>query len=153
MSSDSAIEPQSQSNFTRLAVRIGWGIFAAILLYAGNHWYDNREPITQLIVLQCGIAIILAVSLNIVNGFTGQFAIGHAGFMSVGAYTGASVTYFLQQNHYQVNAGTMLLGMILRRATRRRVRLDGRRSESAAARRLSGDCDAGVRRNYPHFDQ
>ncbi len=113
MPSVSAIEPQRQSNFKRLAVRIGWGIFAAILLFAGNAMQNRLQDLVQLIVLQCGIAIILAVSLNIVNGFTGQFAIGHAGFMSVGAYTGASVTYFLQQEHYQVNAATMLLGMIL----------------------------------------
>src|SRR6266404_4750831 len=33
-----------------------------------------------------GIAIILAVSLNLVNGLTGQFSIGHAGFMAVGGY-------------------------------------------------------------------
>src|SRR5258706_4524178 len=31
-----------------------------------------------------GIAIILAVSLNLVNGLTGQFSIGHAGFMAAG---------------------------------------------------------------------
>ena len=36
-----------------------------------------------------GIAIILAVSLNLVNGLTGQFSIGHAGFMAVGAYVSA----------------------------------------------------------------
>ena len=36
--------------------------------------------------------VILAVSLNVVNGFTGQFSIGHAGFMAVGAYTAALVT-------------------------------------------------------------
>ena len=35
------------------------------------------------------INIILALSLNLVNGFTGQFSIGHAGFMAVGAYTSA----------------------------------------------------------------
>ncbi|HLL51970.1 MAG TPA: branched-chain amino acid ABC transporter permease [Myxococcaceae bacterium] len=33
-----------------------------------------------------GVSIIMAVSLNIVNGMTGQFSIGHAGFMAVGAY-------------------------------------------------------------------
>src|SRR4051794_8841906 len=33
-----------------------------------------------------GVNVILAVSLNIVNGMTGQFSIGHAGFMAVGAY-------------------------------------------------------------------
>src|SRR6266446_5258850 len=36
-----------------------------------------------------GIAIIMAVSLNLVNGLTGQFSIGHAGFMAVGGYVSA----------------------------------------------------------------
>jgi branched-chain amino acid transport system permease protein len=39
-----------------------------------------------------GINIILAVSLNLINGFTGQFSIGHAGFMAIGAYSAAYVT-------------------------------------------------------------
>lgn len=38
------------------------------------------------------INIIMAVSLNLVTGFTGQFSLGHAGFMSIGAYTCAIVT-------------------------------------------------------------
>ncbi|HZX94361.1 MAG TPA: branched-chain amino acid ABC transporter ATP-binding protein/permease [Myxococcales bacterium] len=38
-----------------------------------------------------GIAIILAVSLNLVNGLTGQFSIGHAGFMAVGGYVSATM--------------------------------------------------------------
>jgi branched-chain amino acid transport system permease protein len=42
----------------------------------------------QIVVL-CGINIILAVSLNLINGFTGQFSIGHAGFMALGAYGSA----------------------------------------------------------------
>jgi branched-chain amino acid transport system permease protein len=46
------------------------------------------------IVTDIGIAIILAVSLNIVNGMTGQFSIGHAGFMTLGGYTAAFVTYY-----------------------------------------------------------
>jgi len=40
----------------------------------------------QRIVLLSGINIILAVGLNLINGTTGQFSIGHAGFMAVGAY-------------------------------------------------------------------
>ncbi|MEK7331110.1 MAG: branched-chain amino acid ABC transporter permease [Candidatus Eisenbacteria bacterium] len=47
--------------------------------------------IAQIIVL-CGINIILAVSLNLINGFTGQFSIGHAGFMALGAYGSAMFT-------------------------------------------------------------
>jgi branched-chain amino acid transport system permease protein len=51
------------------------------------------NPFLLRILLLSGIYITLAVSLNIVNGFTGQFSIGHAGFMAVGAYVGASLTY------------------------------------------------------------
>lgn len=45
----------------------------------------------QRIVLLAGINIILAVGLNLINGTTGQFSIGHAGFMAVGAYSAAYV--------------------------------------------------------------
>jgi branched-chain amino acid transport system permease protein len=38
------------------------------------------------------INIILAVSLNLVTGFTGQFSLGHAGFMAIGAYSCAIIT-------------------------------------------------------------
>jgi branched-chain amino acid transport system permease protein len=41
------------------------------------------------IITLAGINIILAVSLNLINGFTGQFSIGHAGFMAIGAYGSA----------------------------------------------------------------
>lgn len=44
------------------------------------------------VLYDIGVAIILAVSLNVVNGFTGQFSIGHAGFMAVGAYGSAFLT-------------------------------------------------------------
>jgi branched-chain amino acid transport system permease protein len=43
----------------------------------------------QRIVLLAGINVILAVGLNLINGTTGQFSIGHAGFMAVGAYGAA----------------------------------------------------------------
>ena len=57
---------------------------------------DVIGPFWQLnIVLVC-INIILAVSLNLINGFTGQFSIGHAGFMAVGAYVSAVLTVKFQ---------------------------------------------------------
>ncbi len=46
------------------------------------------------ILFDVGINIILAVSLNMVNGLAGQFSIGHAGFMAVGAYASIVVTYY-----------------------------------------------------------
>jgi branched-chain amino acid transport system permease protein len=42
------------------------------------------------ILINIGINITLAVSLNLVNGYTGQFSLGHAGFMAVGAYAAGS---------------------------------------------------------------
>ena len=50
------------------------------------------NPYYFQILMLVGINIVLAVSLNLVNGFTGQFSIGHAGFMAVGAYTSAMFT-------------------------------------------------------------
>jgi branched-chain amino acid transport system permease protein len=46
------------------------------------------------VITGVGINIILAVSLNLINGYTGQFSLGHAGFMAVGAYTSAAITVF-----------------------------------------------------------
>ncbi len=58
---------------------VGWVVETTVSDYVGR------------IILQCGINIILAVGLNLINGTTGQFSIGHAGFMAVGAY-GCAVT-------------------------------------------------------------
>lgn len=44
----------------------------------------------------CGIAIILAVSLNVINGLCGQFSLGHAGFMAIGAYVSSYFTTTLR---------------------------------------------------------
>ncbi len=46
----------------------------------------------QLNLLIIGINIILSASLNLINGYTGQFSLGHAGFMAVGAYVGVVLT-------------------------------------------------------------
>lgn len=55
------------------------------------------NPYYEINLLLIGINIMMAVSLNLINGFTGQFSIGHAGFMAVGAYTSAVLTVKLQQ--------------------------------------------------------
>lgn len=53
----------------------------------GSFWQLN-------IILIC-VNVIMAASLNLINGYTGQFSLGHAGFMAVGAYVGVvATTYF-----------------------------------------------------------
>ena len=51
-------------------------------------------PFYAKLVQDIGIAIVAASALNIVNGFGGQFSIGHAGFMMVGGYAAAWLTYY-----------------------------------------------------------
>jgi branched-chain amino acid transport system permease protein len=55
---------------------------------------SRLDPYFFDVIIGTGINIILAVSLNLINGYTGQFSLGHAGFMAVGAYTAASITTF-----------------------------------------------------------
>ena len=48
---------------------------------------SSFDVFTMQIFKLCAINIILALSLNLINSFTGLFSLGHAGFMAVGAYT------------------------------------------------------------------
>lgn len=74
-------------------------IAIALGIHFGIGTYDNAYWINQLTLI--GIAIILAVSLNIVNGFTGQFSIGHAAFMSIGAYFTGAILHYGTMHLYQ----------------------------------------------------
>jgi branched-chain amino acid transport system permease protein len=50
------------------------------------------DQYVQLILMYVGINIILTASLNLVNGYLGEFSVGHAGFMAVGAYVASILT-------------------------------------------------------------
>src|ERR1700683_5043686 len=56
-----------------------WPLSRTLDQYMDGYYLD--------ILVRIGIAITLAVSLNLINGITGQFSLGHAGFMALGAYT------------------------------------------------------------------
>jgi len=53
---------------------------------------DFINGYTQFVLITVGINIILCASLNLVNGYMGEFSVGHAGFMSLGAYAAAICT-------------------------------------------------------------
>jgi len=66
-----------------------------LLMYAAGEIMLRQGIIDSYIeinIILIGINIILAVGLNLVTGFTGQFSLGHAAFMAVGAYTSAILT-------------------------------------------------------------
>jgi branched-chain amino acid transport system permease protein len=82
-------------------------LFAALLGAAGISYFSDRiDPYHLDVLIGIGINVILAVSLNLVNGYTGQFSLGHAGFMSVGAYFAAAVSLFVAPKFLGEDGGT-----------------------------------------------
>lgn len=73
--------------------------FAVTQLFGGNRYYMQLATLAS-------INIIMATSLNLINGFTGQFSIGHAGFMGVGAYVAA----YLTLTYHVPYIGALLIG-------------------------------------------
>ncbi len=82
--------PLLKNNLVLLAV-------LAALAAAQGLLQGNLDLYYYKILVDVGIAVILAVSLNLINGITGQFSLGHAGFMGIGAYVAASLSVFLIQ--------------------------------------------------------
>jgi branched-chain amino acid transport system permease protein len=78
------------------AARNWAGLAAAIALLAFADWALPQALNTYYLTILARIliAVLAAVSLQLVNGFTGQFSIGHAGFMAVGAYTSAALSVY-----------------------------------------------------------
>lgn len=106
---------------------LGLGIFAVIFvvfyLLFDQEVLDDYWETNVIMIL---INIILSVSLNLINGFTGQFSIGHAGFMAVGAYVSAIITVKLGMDFaLALIVGTLsaaFLGFLIGMPT---LRLDG----------------------------
>jgi branched-chain amino acid transport system permease protein len=73
-----------RSKIYLLASIISAGAISFLQPYISPYYYQ--------IIIYIGINIILASSLNIINGFAGQFSLGHAGFMAIGAYTASVLT-------------------------------------------------------------
>lgn len=63
-------------------------ILLIFLFYADRNFDAYKLRILNL----CAIYTILGLSMNLINGFTGLFSLGHAGFMAIGAYTTALLT-------------------------------------------------------------
>ena len=84
-----------------------------VLLLITINQYMSRDglfgfgvpPYYARLIVLAGINIILAVSLNLITGFTGQFSIGHAGFMAVGAYSSAYLTVYFAGGWERALAG------------------------------------------------
>ena len=65
-----------------ILLALAWGLPASGAL----------NPYVVQILMYVGINMILTLSLNLVNGYMGEFSVGHAGFMGIGAYVAAILT-------------------------------------------------------------
>lgn len=89
---------------------VGVLLLVIVLAVADQTLNNYYLRIAQLI----GIYIVLTVSLNLTNGFTGDFSLGHAAFMAVGGYTGALLTMPLTSKKLQLaNAPTWLQDLVV----------------------------------------
>jgi branched-chain amino acid transport system permease protein len=80
-----------------------WLLAALAASAAVSFFSSSFNPYFVDVAVSCGINVTLAVSLNLINGYTGQFSLGHAGFMAIGAYSAAALT-----THY----GAVLLPLV-----------------------------------------
>nr|WP_092751761.1 branched-chain amino acid ABC transporter permease [Hydrogenoanaerobacterium saccharovorans] len=72
-------------------------IFFIILIIAIYFANENIDSYLRRIISLCAIYTIMGLSMNLVNGFTGMFSLGQAGFMAIGAYTVAIFTVPIAQ--------------------------------------------------------
>jgi branched-chain amino acid transport system permease protein len=89
---------------------LGYALAAVLLclLYAVGEWLEAHViEYAMRIILLCGINAIAAVGLNLINGTTGQFSIGHAGFMAIGAYTTSYLVIHLEDLLYADQIGAL----------------------------------------------
>ena len=66
---------------------------------------EHMDPYFLSVLLMIGLNVTLATSLNLINGVTGQFSLGHAAFMGIGGYVAAAILY-----HYVKIPGTDIPG-------------------------------------------
>ena len=75
------------------------------ILAVGLSWIGWLDAYAQLVLMFIGVNIIMSASLNLVNGYMGEFSCGHAGFMAIGAYTTSvlSVWFFTPDSVFGSN--------------------------------------------------
>lgn len=68
---------------------VSFVIVAIVCIVADKMLMGSSHDYSRFLFSLAGIYVTLAVSLNLINGITGQFSIGHAAFYQIGGYTAA----------------------------------------------------------------
>lgn len=87
--------PAPRRRLGRLAVGVG-ALGVALVLDLTLRDLLPDSSIRQLLML-AACNVLVALSLNVINGLAGQFSIGHAGFVGIGGYTSAVIASNLHQ--------------------------------------------------------
>ena len=121
-------------------------------------WYQadtSAHSYAISIIERSAIYAVVAVAMNLLNGFTGLFSLGQAGFMAIGAYVTAVLTIRVEvrPSVYYMNgiegwlanlSLPMIPAMVVGGLFARRCRRPYRHSGSAAEKRLPGHCHPGL---------
>ena len=68
------------------------------LLYVALHYWADLSDYRLLVLKLTMIAVMLTLSINVINGYMGEFSCSHPGFMALGAYAASTVTLLLFAN-------------------------------------------------------
>ncbi|MEX1018390.1 MAG: branched-chain amino acid ABC transporter permease [Litorilinea sp.] len=74
-----------------MAILVGMVFLLTVL----PSWAGLYNGYIQFLLILIGVNVILTVSLNLINGYMGEFSVGHAAFMGVGAYVASLLTVWL----------------------------------------------------------
>ncbi len=84
-----------------------WLMAAMIASFVVSYFSARFDQYYLGLAIDVGINVMLAVSLNLINGHTGQFSLGHAGFMAVGGFAAAKLTLLTSDAYFPLG---LLLG-------------------------------------------
>ncbi len=88
-------------------------IAAGFVFTLACQYFPILNDYSKVVLITVGINIILCVSLNLVNGYMGEFSVGHAGFMALGAYASALMTTkWLPTSFFELPLGILFGGSI-----------------------------------------
>jgi branched-chain amino acid transport system permease protein len=71
------------------------------LFYAALHLWADMSDYRLLVLKLTMIAVMLTLSINVINGYMGEFSCSHPGFMALGAYTASTLTLLFFANDKQ----------------------------------------------------
>lgn len=103
--------------YLETVARCRWALPALIALgfafSVACEFWPILNDYSKVVLITVGINIILCVSLNLVNGYMGEFSVGHAGFMALGAYASALMTTkWLPASFFELPLAVVFGGMV-----------------------------------------